>query len=174
RMLSPRHHGNGLVDIFANRRSGADFNTLWSRLLAADAFAAFRELGAFDSQLAESLRIEIFSRGNARSPEVSWRNLRGRAPPAECLVEEVGLSLPEQGDQSEPARSSFAITPAPPDSQPGSLAASSCPLVRSSITPCMLPQVLLRTLILWPRSSSCPITSSLSASGSAEISSGRY
>lgn len=98
RMLSPRHHGNGLVDIFANRRSGADFNTLWSRLLAADAFAAFRELGAFDSQLAESLRIEIFSRGNARSPEVSWRKFRGRAPTAEFLLEESGLSLPEQGD----------------------------------------------------------------------------
>lgn len=96
RMLSPRHHGNGLADIFANRRSGADFNTLWSRLLAADAFAAFRELGAFDSQLAESLRTEIFSRGNARSPEVSWRKFRGRAPRPEFLLEESGLPLPEQ------------------------------------------------------------------------------
>ncbi|MDZ7790484.1 MAG: M3 family metallopeptidase [Xanthomonadales bacterium] len=79
-MISPRHHGGGLASLFASQRRGGDFRTLWSEMLAADAFAAFREAGLTNQETAERLREEILSRGNSRDPMDSWRAFRGRGP----------------------------------------------------------------------------------------------
>ncbi|MEE4304286.1 MAG: M3 family metallopeptidase [Wenzhouxiangella sp.] len=89
--VSPRHHGGGLASVFASQRSGGDFRTLWSRLLAADAFAAFEAAGLTDRELAGSLRDEILSRGSARDPADSWRAFRDRSPDARYLLDDLGL-----------------------------------------------------------------------------------
>lgn len=94
-MLSPRHHGGGLASLFANRRSGGDFRSLWSRVLAADAFSAFQQAGLFDRPLADRLRSEILERGNARPAAASWQAFRGRAPRLQFLLEERGLPDPQ-------------------------------------------------------------------------------
>jgi peptidyl-dipeptidase Dcp len=91
--ISPRHHGGGLASVFASQRSGGDFRTLWSRMLAADAFAAIESAGLIDRELAGSLRDEILSRGNARDPVDSWRAFRGRGPEVHYLLQDLGLVI---------------------------------------------------------------------------------
>ncbi len=91
--LSPRHHGGGLASLFAQRRQGGDFRTLWSELLAADAFGAFIEGGLMNRELADQLRDEVLARGNSRDPMDSWRAFRGRAPQIDALLEARGLKL---------------------------------------------------------------------------------
>ncbi|WP_376692170.1 M3 family metallopeptidase [Wenzhouxiangella sp. EGI_FJ10409] len=90
-MISPRHHGGGLASLFASQRRGGDFRTLWSEMLAADAFAAFEEAGLTNQALAVRLREEVLSRGNARDPMESWREFRGRDPEVRFLLEARGL-----------------------------------------------------------------------------------
>lgn len=90
-MISPRHHGGGLASLFADRRSGGDFRTLWSQLLAADAFAAFEQAGLTNRELADRLRREILSRGNSRDPMASWQAFRGRPPETRFLLFDLGL-----------------------------------------------------------------------------------
>ena len=91
-MISPRHHGGGLASVFARQRHGGDFRTLWSEVLASDAFAAFKRQDVVDRRLAERLRAEILSRGNSRSPMDSWSAFRGRAPDIGHLIEARGLT----------------------------------------------------------------------------------
>ncbi|RFF26514.1 MULTISPECIES: M3 family metallopeptidase [unclassified Wenzhouxiangella] len=95
--VSPRHHGGGLASLFASQRRGGDFQTLWSELLAADAFAAFKQAGLTNRELAEKLRDEVLSRGNSRDPMDSWQAFRGRDPQVRFLLTARGLD----GDQSD-------------------------------------------------------------------------
>lgn len=89
--VSPRHHAGGLANLFASQRRGGDFQTLWSELLAADAFAAFKQAGLTHRELADKLRDEILSRGNSRDPMDSWQAFRGRAPQVRFLLAARGL-----------------------------------------------------------------------------------
>jgi peptidyl-dipeptidase Dcp len=100
--ISPRHHGGGLASFFASQRRGGDFRTLWSRMLAADAFAAFEAAGLTDRELAGSLREQILSRGNARDPMDSWRAFRGRAPDVRYLLQALGLAR-DQAEEKIPS-----------------------------------------------------------------------
>jgi len=101
-IVSPHHHGGGLSSLFAERRQGGDFRTLWSEVLAADAFAAFEEHGTVNRELANRLRTEILARGNARDPMTSWRAFRGRAPELRHLLRERGLNE-IQADSNTPS-----------------------------------------------------------------------
>lgn len=100
--LSPRHHGGGLASLFAQRRQGGDFRTLWSELLAADAFSVFIENGLMNRELAEQLRTELLSRGNSRDPMESWQAFRGRAPEIDALLESRGLVDDAVGEDPQP------------------------------------------------------------------------
>lgn len=100
-MISPRHHGGGLASLFAQQRRGGDFRTLWSETLAADAFAAFRQGGMLDRQLADSLRDEILARGNARDPMASFRAFRGRDPDPVHLLRARNLIDESAGETTE-------------------------------------------------------------------------
>lgn len=91
RALSPRHHGLGVAGLFAVPRTGGDFRTLWSEILAADAFAAFEEATATDRRLTDRLREEILKRGNSRDHMESWQAFRGRAPEMHHFLEARGL-----------------------------------------------------------------------------------
>lgn len=91
-LLSPRHHGNGLSSLFSVLREGGDYRVLWAEVMAADAFAAFGETAIMNRELAERLRDEIFSRGNARDPMKSWQEFRGREPDVRYLLEARGLA----------------------------------------------------------------------------------
>jgi peptidyl-dipeptidase Dcp len=108
-LVSARHHGGGLASVFARRRHGGDFRTLWSELLASDAFTAFEESGIVDRELAERFRAEILARGNSRAPMASWRAFRGREPQIRYLIEARGLD----GKGREEARPDQAVEKTP-------------------------------------------------------------
>lgn len=91
RMLSPRHHGQGLVTLFAAPREGGDYRSLWSGIMAADAFAAFEESTIMDREITDRLRDEILRYGNARDPMASWEAFRGRDPDIQYFLEARGL-----------------------------------------------------------------------------------
>ncbi|QKK03096.1 MAG: M3 family metallopeptidase [Pseudomonadota bacterium] len=88
-VLSHRHYAGGVADLFAERQRSGDFQTLVARMLAHDAFAAFKSGSLIDRNLAERLRQEILARGNARPPAESWQAFRGRSPDPAYLLDVI-------------------------------------------------------------------------------------
>ncbi len=90
-LLSPGHRFDGYRELFAGNRAGSDYRMLWAEVLAADAFAAFRDNQLMDRNQADRLREEILSRGNSRPPMASWEAFRERDPEVDHLLRERGL-----------------------------------------------------------------------------------
>ncbi|MBV0891999.1 M3 family metallopeptidase [Paracoccus sp. Z118] len=72
--------------------SAGYYSYLWSEVMDADAFAAFRETGdAFDRETAQRLERAILSQGGARPADELWTEFRGRKPGVEPLLCGRGL-----------------------------------------------------------------------------------
>jgi peptidyl-dipeptidase Dcp len=68
------------------------YSYMWSEVLDADAFAAFKETGDhFDPATAKKLRDYIYSAGNLRDPAEAYRAFRGRLPTVDALLKKRGL-----------------------------------------------------------------------------------
>ena len=66
---------------------------MWSEVMDADAFAAFRETGdVFDQGVAERLKTFILSAGGSRDAAELYVAFRGRLPGVEALLEQRGLA----------------------------------------------------------------------------------
>jgi peptidyl-dipeptidase Dcp len=66
---------------------------MWSEVLDAYAFEAFKETGdAFDPATAQRLRDYIYSAGNLRDPAEAYRAFRGRLPTVDALLKKRGLA----------------------------------------------------------------------------------
>ena len=82
--------------------AAAYYSYLWSEVLDADAFEAFKETGnVFDPATAKRLRDCIYSAGNLRDPAEAYKAFRGRLPTADALLKKRGLD-------------NFAVEPAAP------------------------------------------------------------
>jgi peptidyl-dipeptidase Dcp len=69
------------------------YSYLWSEVLDADAFRAFKETGnAFDAATAERLLTAIYSAGGRDEPENAYRAFRGRLPDVTALLEQNGFA----------------------------------------------------------------------------------
>jgi peptidyl-dipeptidase Dcp len=65
---------------------------MWSEVLDADAFAAFKETGDhFDPVTAKKLRDYIYAAGNLRDPAEAYKAFRGRLPTVDALLKKRGL-----------------------------------------------------------------------------------
>jgi len=72
--------------------ASAYYSYMWSEVLDADAFAAFKEAGdVFDAPTAKRLREHIYAAGGTRDPEEAYKAFRGRLPTAEALLRKRGL-----------------------------------------------------------------------------------
>ena len=72
--------------------SSGYYSYMWSEVMDADAFAAFRETGdVFDRGVAERLADNILSAGGSRDPAELYVAFRGRLPTVEALLEQRGL-----------------------------------------------------------------------------------
>jgi peptidyl-dipeptidase Dcp len=72
--------------------SAGYYSYMWSEVMDADAFAAFREAGdPFDPATAARLAEHILSRGGSRDPAELYVAFRGRLPGVEALLEQRGL-----------------------------------------------------------------------------------
>jgi peptidyl-dipeptidase Dcp len=73
--------------------SAGYYSYMWSEVMDADAFAAFRETGdAFDPAMARRLQDCILSAGGSREAADLYIDFRGRMPGVEALLEQRGLA----------------------------------------------------------------------------------
>ncbi|MFD1694043.1 M3 family metallopeptidase [Roseibium aestuarii] len=73
--------------------SAGYYSYMWSEVMDADAFAAFRETGnVFDPETAEKLLTHIYSAGGLPDPAETYRAFRGRDPKIDALLESRGLA----------------------------------------------------------------------------------
>jgi peptidyl-dipeptidase Dcp len=77
--------------IFSGGYSSGYYSYIWSEVLDADAFEAFKETSLFDLATAKSLRDNILSRGGTEDPMVLYKRFRGREPKVEPLLKRRGL-----------------------------------------------------------------------------------
>jgi peptidyl-dipeptidase Dcp len=69
------------------------YSYMWSEVLDADAFEAFKETGdVFDKATAKRLRDFIYSAGNLRDPAEAYKAFRGRLPSVDALLKKRGLT----------------------------------------------------------------------------------
>ncbi|MGO9703379.1 MAG: M3 family metallopeptidase [Xanthobacteraceae bacterium] len=68
------------------------YSYMWSEVLDADAFEAFKETGdIFDPATAKRLRETIYAAGGSREPADAYKAFRGRLPSPEALLRKRGL-----------------------------------------------------------------------------------
>ena len=93
--IAPRHGAAHFQHVFANSSgySAGYYSYLWSEVLDADAFEAFKATGdAFEPQLATRLKRYVYSAGNLRAPDEAYAAFRGRAPTPDALLRKRGFA----------------------------------------------------------------------------------
>ena len=75
--------------------AGGYYSHLWSKMLAADAFSAYWEVGWEDSKAIKKISKKIFSTlistGSSKPMAEVFREFRGRDPNPEALMISLGL-----------------------------------------------------------------------------------
>ncbi|MFD1303320.1 M3 family metallopeptidase [Methylobacterium marchantiae] len=92
--ISMRHRSPHFAHIFSGDSYAAGYYSyLWSEVLDADAFDAFREAGdIFDRETAARLRKFVYGAGNLRDPGEAYIAFRGRLPSIDPLLRKRGLA----------------------------------------------------------------------------------
>jgi oligopeptidase A len=78
--------------IFAGGYAAGYYSYKWAEVLAADAFAAFVERGAFDRTTARRFLDSILSRGGSRDALDAFVEFRGRKPEVAALLRQYGIA----------------------------------------------------------------------------------
>jgi peptidyl-dipeptidase Dcp len=93
-----RHATPHFQHIFAgDGYSAGYYSYMWSEVLDADAFAAFEETGdAFNSEMADRLKANIYSVGGSIDPEDAYKAFRGKLPSPDAMLRKKGLSTFEE------------------------------------------------------------------------------
>jgi len=91
--IGPRYRSPYFSHIFAGGYSAGYYAYLWSEILDADGFTAFKEAGnIYDPELALRLKENIYQAGGRRDADVLYRNFRGEDPSIEPLLRIRGLN----------------------------------------------------------------------------------
>jgi oligopeptidase A len=78
--------------IFSGGYAAGYYSYKWAEVLAADAFAAFSERGAFDHATARRFLDSILSRGGTRDALEAFVEFRGRKPEVAALLKQYGIA----------------------------------------------------------------------------------
>ena len=89
--ISPRYRSTYFSHIFAGGYSAGYYSYLWSDILGADAFEAFKENGIFDKATADAFRNNVLSQGGSDDPMKLYRQFRGKDAGIEPLLRSRGL-----------------------------------------------------------------------------------
>ncbi len=89
--IIPRYRSSYFQHVFSGGYSSGYYSYIWSEVLDADAFAAFKETNLFDQKTADSFRENILERGGTEDPAVLYKNFRGADPDPEYLMKKRGL-----------------------------------------------------------------------------------
>lgn len=89
-----RHRSPHFAHIFSGSGyASAYYSYMWSEMLDADAFAAFKEAGdIFDPATAKRLHDFVYSAGNKRDPAEAYLLFRGSMPKVDAVLRKRGLS----------------------------------------------------------------------------------
>jgi peptidyl-dipeptidase Dcp len=92
--ITMRHRTPHFQHVFSgDGYSAGYYSYMWSEVMDADAFQAFREAGdPFDASTAKRLGDTIYSVGGSVKPETAYTDFRGRLPGVEALLEGRGLA----------------------------------------------------------------------------------
>ncbi|NVO26637.1 M3 family metallopeptidase [Donghicola sp. C2-DW-16] len=92
--IGMRHATPQFAHVFAgDGYSSGYYSYMWSEVMDADAFDAFKEAGgAFDAATAASLQANILSMGGSKPAEDLYTAFRGRMPGVEALLKGRGLA----------------------------------------------------------------------------------
>ncbi|MEN8121784.1 MAG: M3 family metallopeptidase [Bacteroidota bacterium] len=71
--------------------SAGYYSYLWSEVLDADAFEAFKETGLFNAETGEKLRKTVLSKGSTDDPMVLYKNFRGEEPNTDAVLKRKGF-----------------------------------------------------------------------------------
>lgn len=63
----------------------------WAEVLDADAFSVFKEKGIFNTEVAQSFRDNILSKGGTEHPMVLYKRFRGQEPAIDALLKRNGI-----------------------------------------------------------------------------------
>ncbi len=93
RAIAMRHATPHFAHVFSgDGYSAGYYSYMWSEVMDADAFEAFREAGdAFDTDTAQALEAHILSRGGSVDAAELYERFRGRLPGVEALLKGRGL-----------------------------------------------------------------------------------
>ena len=92
REIIMRHRMPHFGHIFAGGYSAGYYSYMWSEVLDADGFDAFKEAGdIFHQPTARKLRQFVYAAGNSRDPAESYRMFRGRDPEVAPLLANRGF-----------------------------------------------------------------------------------
>lgn len=87
-----RYRSTYFSHIFSLGYDAGYYSYIWSEVLDADAFQAFKESGdIFNQELASSYRKNILEKGNTQDPILSYRLFRGYDPSPDALMIKRGL-----------------------------------------------------------------------------------
>ena len=89
--IIPRYRSGYFSHIFAGGYSAGYYSYIWSEILDADAFQAFKEDGLLNRETAARYREEILSKGGTRPGMELYVGFRGREPEIGPLLEKRGL-----------------------------------------------------------------------------------
>ncbi len=89
--IIPRYRNTYFAHIFSGGYSAGYYGYLWSEVLDADAFDAFKETSLFDRSTAMKFR-RLLSRGGTAPGMDLYREFRGRDPEIAPLLERRGLA----------------------------------------------------------------------------------
>ncbi|WP_299496020.1 M3 family metallopeptidase [uncultured Shewanella sp.] len=89
--ISPRYHSTYFSHIFAGGYSAGYYSYLWSDILGADAYEAFKENGIFDQATSQAFKSTVLSQGGSQDPMVLYKQFRGKEAGIEPLLRSRGL-----------------------------------------------------------------------------------
>ncbi|MEL6475403.1 MAG: M3 family metallopeptidase [Pseudomonadota bacterium] len=97
--IEPRYRSNYFAHIFAGGYSAGYYAYLWSEILDADGFEAFKETGdIFDPEAAARLKKWVYESGGLEPADELYRKFRGSDPSIEPLLRGRGFDVVEGTD----------------------------------------------------------------------------
>lgn len=89
--IIPRYRSTYFMHLFAGGYASGYYSYIWSEVLDADAFEAFKSNGLFDAKTAKSFRTNILEKGGTEDPLKLYFNFRGHEPNPKALLAKRGL-----------------------------------------------------------------------------------
>jgi peptidyl-dipeptidase Dcp len=77
--------------IFSGGYAAGYYSYKWAEVLDADAFEVFKANGIFNTQIANSLKENILSKGGSEHPMILYKRFRGQEPTIDALLQRTGI-----------------------------------------------------------------------------------